>query len=124
MKRLCQCGDALARSYLFEAAGREQIPFPSTDFPYNPAKCLQKPRYLCSGRPGTDVVGILAQHVPDDHCKLARGGDGRDVLPAARGDPLVEGAKTVLRSHSRPCRLDRHPPRMTAAPLRDAPVIG
>lgn len=46
------------------------------------------------------------------------------LLPAARGDPLLEGAKSSWRSHSRPCRLDQHPTRRAAALVRDAPGIG
>ena len=75
------------------------------------------------GRPGPDVVGLLAQHVPDDHRELPRGSDGRDVLAATRCDPLVEGSQWSWRARGRPCCLDQHAARMATALLGDAAMI-
>ncbi|MER8435030.1 hypothetical protein, partial [Mesorhizobium caraganae] len=60
----------------------ELLIFPSTDFPYNPAECLQKPTYLCTEIAAhVDHLGTGGKQGP--HAMAVEALDRHFFIPAA-----------------------------------------
>lgn len=79
-------------------------------------------RYETGPRP--TIVLTLRQHVPAKGSKLARHGDGSDLMATTRPDTDEEGAQRTRRFRRGPGRLDQHGAGMAAPGLADPAMVG
>lgn len=88
--------------------------------------CLQLQATRFPGRQRGSVPGegfIAREEVPDDHCQLARGSNGRNLLTATIPDAQEEGSHGSGRLGGSPSSLDQHGACLGTSALADASML-